>query len=122
MKLLTLVLMLISITTYADEISYSCVSDTNLELFSYGDSDELIIVANSWGGGYYHILREDFPIFLNPLSQHGKFSLSTEGFGGAKKNTLILLYDAILNLKDEDTYAVIFNPEIGEQLYFCVKI
>jgi hypothetical protein len=125
MKFLLICLAMLSFSAFADEKTYSCVSDTNLKFFTYGDSANLHIVANIWGGkGFYHIEREreGFPIFLNELSQENVYALSLEGFGGAKEGTEILLPKEIKTLSNKDSSVFINHPQIGEQVYFCQLI
>ncbi len=123
MKLIVLSIALLSFSAIAGEKTYSCVSDTNLKFFQYGDSDKLNIIANNWGGnGFFHIERGEFPVFLNELKEEDVYSLSLEGFGGAKANTEIMLSKEIKSLQDKESIVFIDNPEIGEQIYFCQPI
>lgn len=123
MKLFIMILFVLSSQVYADEKTYSCVSDTNLKLFKDGDSDELNIVANNWGGeGFYHLERGQFPIFLKETLEKDVYKLDTEGFGGAKDNTEIMLSNEITSLQDKKSIVIAAHPEVGKQVYFCQPI
>ena len=120
MKSFLFALVLVSTSAFADERNYSCVSDTNLPLFTYGESREITITATPWAGkGYFHVSRGEFPIFLEATQERGFYVMDTQGFGGAKAGTVVKLSNEILSFKLEESIVSISLSGVGEQVYFC---